>query len=142
MRGVTLKNQKHRFQLAIKNMQVWALYEVKVCVTGDLAPFVSCKAIDSVPAEFVFIGKTDDYYLGGSGVYPDVIRDCGEGDIILPPNGQKCLWVSVESETDLPVGVHTIGFQILDKDGKLMGETSYELEVLDACLQRADIKKL
>ena len=25
-RGVTLKNQKHRFQLIIKNKQVWALY--------------------------------------------------------------------------------------------------------------------
>ena len=25
-RGVTLKNQKHRFQLVIKNKQVWALY--------------------------------------------------------------------------------------------------------------------
>ena len=64
-RGVTLKNQKHRFQLIIKNKQVWALYEIRVVGTGDLAPYIIVSVIDSVPAEYTFIGKTDDYYLGG-----------------------------------------------------------------------------
>ena len=139
--GVTLKNQKHCFQLVIKNKQIWALYENRVVVTGDLVPFVSLKVIDSVPAEFTFIGNTDDYYLGASGVYPDVLRDYRAGDIVLPPSGNKCLWVCVESDRDLPVGIHKIGFQILDKDGKLMGETEYELEVLDAYMVPSNIKK-
>ena len=140
-RGVTLKNQKHRFQLVMKNKQVWALYENRIVVTGDLAPYITLSVIDSVPAEYTFIGKTDDYYLGGSGVYPDVIRPYRRGDIVLPPSGNKCLWVCVEPNETLPVGIHKIGFQVLDKDGKLMGETEYELEVIDACLQSAPIKK-
>ncbi len=140
-RGVTLKNQKHRFQLVMKNKQVWALYENRVVVTGDLAPYITLSVIDCVPAEYTFIGKTDDYYLGGSGVYPDVIRPYRCGDIVLPPSGNKCLWVCVEPKETLPIGIHKIGFQILDKDGKLMRETEYELEVIDACLQSAPIKK-
>ena len=140
-RGVTLKNQKNRFQLVIKNKQVWALYENRVVVTGDLVPYITLSVIDSVPAEYTFIAETDDYYLGGSGVYPDIIRPYRHGDIVLPPRGNKCLWVCVEPKGTLPVGIHKIGFQILDKDGKLMGETEYELEVIDACLQSAPIKK-
>ena len=140
-KGVTLKNQTHRFQLVIKNLQVYALYNVRVEVTGGLAPFVTFGVIDYVPAEFTFIGKTDDYYLGKSGVYPDVIRPLKTGDIVLPPNGNKCLWVCVEAKNGLPVGVHKIGFKFFDADNKLMGETEYELCVLDAEIKRADIKK-
>ena len=140
-KGVTLKNQKHRFQLVIKNLQVWALYNNKVEVTGDLARFVTLGVIDSVPAEFTFIGKTDDYYLGGAGVYPDVIRPFKTCDIVLPPNGNKCLWVCVEAGDGLPVGVHKIGFEISDAKGQLMGETEYELEVLDAEIIDSPIKK-
>lgn len=140
-KGVTLKNQTHRFQLVIKNLQVWALYNVRVEVTGDLSPFVTLGVIDGVPAEFTFIGKTDDYYLGKSGVYPDVIRPLKAGDIVLPPNGNKCLWICVEAEDGLPVGVHKIGFKIYDAENKLMGETEYELKVLDAEIECSDIKK-
>lgn len=139
--GVTLKNQRHCFQLVLKNKQIWALYQNRVVVTGDLTPFITVKVVDSVPAEFTFIGQTDDYYLGGSGVYPDVLRDYRAGDIVLPPSGNKCLWICVESDTELPIGVHKIGFQAIDAKGCLMGETEYELEVLDACITKADIKK-
>lgn len=139
--GVVLKNQKHRFQLVIKNLQVWALYNVRVEITGALSSFITLGVIDCVPAEFTFIGKTDNYYLGGAGVYPDVIRPLKVGDIVLPPNGSKCLWVSIEPKETLPVGVHKIGFRIFDAENKLMGETEYCLEVLDYNLARADIKK-
>ena len=140
-RGVTLKNQKHCFQLAIKNKQFWALYKNRIEVTGDLSSFISLNVIDCVPAEFTMVGKTDDYYWGGSGVYPDVIRAYKNGDILLPPNGTKCLWISVKPKTELPVGVHKIVFKIFDAEDKLMGETEYELEVLDACIERSSIKK-
>ena len=140
-KGVTLKNQRHRFQLAIKNEQVWALFNVRVEVKGELAPFIKLGVIDSVPAENVFIGKTDEYYLNGSGVYPDVIRTFKTGDIILPPNGNKCLFVTVEPKGELPVGVHKTGFLIFDAENKLMGETEYELEVLNALLKPSYIKK-
>ena len=93
--GVTLKNQRHRFQLVLTNMQVWALYNVRVVVTGDLAPYITLGVIDSVPADNIFIGKTDDYYLGGAGLYPDVVRPLNKGDIILPPSANKCLLVCV-----------------------------------------------
>ena len=140
-KGVTLKNLRHRFQLVIKNMQVWALYNVRVEVSGDLKPFVSLGVIESVPAENIFIGKTDDYYLETSGVYPDVIRPLSAGDIILPPGAIRCLYVSVEPQGDLPIGVHKIGFSVFDGDNKLMGDISYELEVLPVSCDQADLKK-
>ena len=138
--GVTLKNQIHSFQLAIKNKQPWALYNSRVEVTGVLAPFVSIGVIDCVPAEFTMVGEIDDYYLGTSGVFPDVIRPY-KGGLLLPPNAMKCLWVSVNPQKELPVGVHKVGFQVLDADGKLMGEAEYELEILDACIERSNIRK-
>ena len=140
-KGVTLKNQRHRFQLVIKNLQAAALYGVSVEILGELAPFTAVKVIDSIPAEFTCNGKTDDYYLGGSGIYPDVIRPLLKGDILLPPNGNRCLWVSVEPNGDLPVGKHKIGFRVFDDKKRLMGETEYELDVLDFSLNSADIKK-
>ena len=141
-KGVTLRNMPHRLQLVIKNLQVWALYNVRVSVGGDIAPYVHLGVIDPVPAQDIFIGGTDDYYLDRSGVYPDVIRPLRAGDIILPPSANKCLWVTVEPNGgDLPVGVHKIIFSVFDGDNKLMGETGYELEVLPARLEHADIKK-
>ena len=139
-RGVTLKNQKHRFQLIIKNTQ-GALYHNRIAVTGDLAPFVSLSIIDSVPAECTYITPTDDYYLGGSGIYPDVIRPFHDGDLIIPPGGNKCLWVCVTPKDTLPVGIYKIGFQLFNSDGDLTAETEYELEVLDIELESSDIKK-
>ena len=140
-KGVTLADLRHRFQLVIKNLLAWALYNVRVEVSGDLSPYVSLGVIDCVPAEAVFIGSTDDYYSEKSGVYPDVIRALTNGDIILPPSANKSLWVSVEPKDVLPVGIHNIGFKVFDAENKLMGETSYELEVLPAKIERADIKK-
>ena len=108
---------------------------------GELASFVSLSVIDGVPAEDIFIGNTDDYYLGGTGVYPDVIRPLEIGDIVLPPSGKKRLWVTVEPRTFLPVGVHKIAFCIFDGENKFLGETEYELEVLNAVSEIAPIKK-
>ncbi len=139
--GVTLKNQIHCFQLAIKNKQFWALYNNRVEVTGDLADFVSLNIVDCVPAECTMVGETDDYYLGDSGVYADVLRSYKNSDILLPPNSTKCLWVCITPRKELPVGVHKIAFNVFDVEGKLLGETEYELEVLDACIERSSIQK-
>ena len=139
--GVTLRNQCHRFQLVIRSLQSWALYGLQVEVLGNLKPFVSLGVVDSVPSESIFIGKTDDYVLGGAGSYPDVIRPLKTGDLILPPNGNRCLWVRVEPNGELPVGNHRITFAVCDSEGKRMGEIGYDLEVLPASLIAAGIKK-
>ena len=140
-KGVTFKNQRHYFQLVVKNLQPWALYNVRVEITGKLAPFITLGVIDCVPAEFTLTDKADDYYLGGTGSYPDVIRPLKNGDLILPPSGIKCLWVCAESDGDLPAGVFSIGFRLYDAENKFLGETEYELEVLNARVERPDIKK-
>ena len=139
--GVTLRNQCHRFQLVIRSLQSWALYGLQVEVLGNLKPFVSLGVVDSVPSESIFIGKTDDYVLGGAGSYPDVIRPLKTGDLILPPNGNRCLWVRVEPNGELPVGNHRITFSVCDAEGNRLGETGYDLEVLPERFTHAEIKK-
>ena len=79
--------------------------------------------------------------MGGTNVYPDVIRPFLQEDVFLPPNGNKCLWVTIEPINSLPIGEHKINFQLYSNENVLLKQTEYLLNVLDADMVSSDIIK-
>lgn len=140
-KGVTLKNMKHCFILALYNGEGGGIYNIAISPRGKLAPFISVDAIDYIGAPLRYNDCLDDYYLGASGVYPDVIRQKKKGDFIISPHASTYFWVSVKSDSPLPVGDNEIYLDIIDGEGKLIDTVTYTLTVLDAEVERAEFVK-
>ena len=139
--SITLKNMKHCFILALCSDWKDCICNVDIVPRGKLAPFVDIKAIDYVGAPFTLTGFEDDYYLGRSGVYPDVIRGKKAGGYIIAPHSNTYFWVSVYSENGLPVGDNTIYLDVVDSSKKLIETAEYNLSVLDVVKEKADFVK-
>ena len=139
--SVTLKNMKHCFILAVANDWKDCICNVDIIPRGELAPYVDIKAIDYVGAPFTLTGHEDDYYLGRSGVYPDVIRSKKKGGYIISPHSNTYFWVSIYNEGGLPVGDNVLYLDVVDANKKLIETAKYELCVLDASKQKADFVK-
>ena len=139
--SVTLKNMKHCFILAVESDSQDCVFNVDVVPRGELASCIKINAIDYVGAPFTLTGFSDDYYLGRSGVYPDVIREKKAGGYMISPHSNTYFWVSVQSEDGLPIGDKTIYLDVVDANGKLIETATYNLSVLDAVKEKANFVK-
>ena len=127
------QNERLHFQIAYKSTLWYTLGETQIEVSGTLAPYIMVREVENVPVRFTPY-PTDDYYLGGVGLYPDVIKPFSSLGLVLPPHVWRAVWVRVFAKEGLPAGKHTLALTLKTKEGEILCHTPYEIEVLEDCL--------
>ena len=96
-RGKTvLQNERVNFQLVYKNDSGDAIALAKIDVLGTLAPYVTIRSAELVPAQY-FPQFPDTYtYSAQPGLYPDPLKPFGATGAVLPAWQWKAFYVSIE----------------------------------------------
>ncbi|MBR2930477.1 MAG: DUF4091 domain-containing protein [Clostridia bacterium] len=110
-------------------------------LSGELAPYASLRAVESVPVLYpTHPDGTDDNYLRVTpGLYPDVLRPLYYGGrITLNPSATCAVWVEINIPTELDGGPYSLRVEL---DGGELGSAvcEVEVEVIGAELPSEDI---
>lgn len=112
-------------------------------VSSPISDFISVSRVDAVPVRFpMYKLEADDYYISREpGLYPDLMVPVGEDSQLFIFRGElMCLWVDVEIPAGAAAGFFPIDFSLVDREGKTLAGTRFELEIIDAVLPEQEIK--
>lgn len=133
-------NERLNFQIAICNLESFALKRNVIKVRGDLADYVTVREVVLMPATSLPATYVDDYYLKKEpGLYPDLLRPYGVLGMVLQSNCWSSAWVSVDLPEDVTPGKHEIYFDIYNESGYLQTTLTYTVDVIGAKLEQYDM---
>lgn len=134
IRGSMLLNEVHSFQVAYK----WdgaMKTQIKVSINSELSPWISVRKVGLVPSEMPCYADHDDYILRSApGLYPDPLYPLDEDGITLLPRQWRALWIAVEPAGQAKAGIYPIEVIFSEPNGDVLGNISYQLEIINACL--------
>ena len=129
------------YQIAAYSTEL--IENLQIEIQSDIREYVKIRVVENLPSAFaVWKEKNDGYVIqnhGNNELYPELLRDVHLRGEDFRPNMWKTFWVTVEGA---PIGEHTISVRIHGTGfyEKLFDEeTSYRLNVLDACLPKSDL---
>ena len=141
--GSMLKNEIYSFQLAAwgedENHFLQKL-ECKLKVESELEPYIQIKQVGYVPSILptYMEGTDDDYITKTPGLFPDPLQSIENGEVELANMRACSFWVVVEPNGK-KVGTYPIILKMMDRNGTLLGEVCFTLEIIDAELPQLDI---
>lgn len=136
--AIMLKNQHLSFQLMLRVPAEEKGCRVSLTLDGSAAPYAKWYNVRQVPVLFPAYGpeSTDENYLRKTpGLYPDLLEPPHyRGRIQLASGLLHSVWITIAPEGNLAAGEHTLTVSITsDKDEKLALHT-LTLQVIDALL--------
>ncbi len=133
--GVMLKNGRYSFQVAYRASD--NMWKCRLSVESDIDGFITMREEALAPCTMPVTGT--EYLLSEEPtVYPDILREYGRNGICLRKNMWQAAWITISGE-NLPEGRHAIRFVLSDSCGIRLAETSFELEILRAKLEKSDL---
>ena len=134
-KGVMLKNGRYSFQVAYRASE--NTWKCRLRAENDLGGCVTVREEALAPCTMPVAGT--EYLISEEPtVYPDILREYGENGICLRKDMWQAAWVTVSGD-NLPAGRHTLRFILSDNCGAQVAETSFELEILGAELEKSDL---
>ncbi|MCQ6563225.1 DUF4091 domain-containing protein [Paenibacillus mendelii] len=134
-RATALAGEQYSFQVAYRST-LSAKYMIRPEAISEIAADLSIRSVGLAPSEFPIYGNHDDNLLRTTpGLYPDPLFPLpASGDVAALPFQWRAVWVAVTLHKDAPAGIHPIRIRFTDGEGHLIGEETFELEVLPAAL--------
>ena len=132
----TLRNEQISLQLAYTCTEVVDHHEhlLSVRLTGDLAPFVRLRRVESVPVTLpCYLDRYDEEYLRTTpGLYPDLLLPLTYGGKVNVSSRQlRTIWIDLLPGEGFPVGDHRLTLSLL-KGEEVVSEQHVTLHVIDA----------
>lgn len=93
-------------------------------------------AVDLVPATHLAFDDHDDHYLRDApGLYPDLLRPLGEGELLRPFRaGWRSIWIDLTAAEEASAGPVRVGIRLTDTAGEAVVEEALTVEVVPATL--------
>lgn len=136
-----LQNERVNFQIAVFNDASYAIYGAKIEASGVLAPYVTVRSAELVPAGYIPKRACDDYCdLREAGLYPDPLKPFGALGAAIPAGQWHSFYVSIENKDGFASGTYKTSFRLIDANGRLLAKTAYTLEILPVCAKESDLK--
>ena len=129
-----LKNERYSFQVAYKTAYTTILCSLEL--ESDISSFVTLREERLAPCSMTVTDK--GYVLSHEPtMYPDILAPYENIGITCRKELWQATWVTVTGNP--PVGVHKLKFRLKNRDGKVLAETSFTLEVLNGELEQSDL---
>ena len=136
---IMFKNQRLAFQFAYEMGPDVndAILRCKVEFTGELAKFVSCRRVVSIPSYWTGGGFADqDYLRTEPGLYPDMLAPLQyRGKAVVVKKQLHSLWVDVELPSDFQAGNYDLTMRLYNGN-EVWGEKKVKIKVIDAELPK------
>lgn len=132
--GTMLKNERYSFQVAYKTAYTTILCSLEL--ESDISSYVTLREERLAPCSMTVTDK--GYVLSHEPtMYPDILAPYENIGITCRKELWQATWVTVTGNP--PVGVHKLKFRLKNRDGKVLAETSFTLEVLNGELEQSDL---
>jgi hypothetical protein len=114
-------------------------YRGKVVIETELS--YRLRKVSHVPVNFPCLRNRDDNYLRTTpGLFPDLLEDIREGEIILVREQWQSIWIDLEIDDKAAKGEYPVKVLIYDDAEELIGQISTEVKVIAAELPKLPIK--
>lgn len=112
----------------------------KIKVESELEPFIHIHEVGYVPSLYpARYLEDDDYITKKPGLFPDPLYPLVDGEFGLAANQPRSLWISVEPNGKIS-GTYPIVLKVLDAEEKILAETCFTLDIIDASLPEMDMR--
>lgn len=136
-KGTALRNEAFSFQLAYRG-KGQIIRPIEVSVESPLADHIRVYNVGLIPVEYPLTPDHDDNVLRTTpGLYPDLLEPIEE----VPPMARvafphqwRALWIAVHNPEGLEPGTYPIYITLKNRDGEILSEDVFELEILAAQL--------
>lgn len=137
--GSMLCNESYSFQVAYC-WNGFMLHQVSANVVSEMAPWITLYKVGLVSCEMPCFADHDDNVLRTTpGLYPDPLFPVNGQDLTLLPGQWRSLWVSVCLDGTVQPGIYPVNILFRSQQGEVLGEASFQLEVLNARLPKQSL---
>ncbi len=135
------RKERLNFQIALKLHESDMLGLTTIVPKGELAKFVTIRDEGYVADRVIPDFYTDDYYLAKEPtIFPDVLKPFTALNIMLLAGKWYPVYVSIDLDDTVKAGKYTVDFDVLDKEKRIVGTTSYQVELIDEVLPELPLK--
>lgn len=139
-RDTILLNERYSLQLAFQEneSEYWLNYEIEI--DSPLKEYITLYKVESVPVRYPMYGYWDPENLTNflrltPGLYPDILHPYVDyGMFNMSSHELNALWIDVQPKGEMPAGIYPITVVIKTKDGEVVTENTFTLEILAASL--------
>lgn len=131
--GGALLNERYSLQLFLRDEEM----RRDVVIRCSRPEAVTLYAEDFIPAVTATLSGADGYTVGGTGLYPDLLRPLGVTDVFLRAGIACPVFVEVDCKA-LGAGRHTLAFRA-EWEGETLAEASFTLTVTAAESAESDL---
>lgn len=98
------------------------------------------RKVSHVPVHYPCARGRDDNYLRTTpGLYPDLLEDIHDGEIVLVRDQWLSLWIDLEIGDNVAAGEYPVKIYIYDDTDELLGQTEVSAEIIGAKLPKLPI---
>ena len=108
--GSVLQGEVFSFQLAYCTDYNW----IPICIDiqSELKPYITCRSVELVPAEYPGFLFDDDYVDTRPGLYPDRLQELPKEGLKSIVNQWRSLWFKAAIPEDVPAGKYKITIRL------------------------------
>ena len=138
-----LRNDRLSFQLALSSTRVMTpsgrrehVQFARIGIESDIAPWITVRAVESVPVRYAsHVGTPDNYLKKTPGLYPDVLVPLKNQVCAIADGEWRALWFDVETPVSAVPGDHPVVLRLNDpQTDEPIAEVGLVVTVLPAAL--------
>lgn len=134
-----LKDETVSFQVAYKSSYPHITYG-RVQVESSIKDHVRIRKVVEVPSSYSCHPRVDDNYLRTKpGLYPDLLTDLDDGNIIYVAGHWQSLWLDIEVTREMQAGVYPIVIKFLNEDGDEVCKAETSITIFDVTLPEQEL---
>ncbi len=129
-----LLNETYSFQVAyrVNDKQVENL---TIRIESDLQDLITSRAVGLAPSQFPIYADHDEHVLRTTpGLFPDPLLPLENNQLSIVHEQWHAVWMTVKLNAGVSPGLHPISVLFESPSGDVLGEETFELEVIPALL--------
>lgn len=137
-----LKNERLNFQLIIQSNE--HVMDGCIRIESEIAEYIRIYSEDyvAVTSEISRWLLHDDYRIHTDremGIYPDILRPMDKYKHVFKKNAYTPFWITVDTQEKVNAGVYPVRFSAFNEKDELLGETVFEIEIINDMLAESDL---
>ncbi|MGO5052543.1 DUF4091 domain-containing protein [Lachnospiraceae bacterium LCP25S3_G4] len=133
-----LKGDTVSFQVAYKGT-FFMREMLSLSINSPIQDHIRARSVELVPVGRACNAATDDNYLKTTtGLYPDLLKDVVNSEVMVCTNQWRSLWIDVEVTPDLAAGTYPIQVQ-LKKENHIVCSATMPITIFDIALPKQEI---
>ena len=111
-----------------------------VIIDSPLKKYINIRQVISVPSSYPAHENRDSNYLRHTpGLYPDLLRDLDQNQLVLIPGKWQSLWTDITLNSETPPGIYPVTISIINEKKQTAASVTAMIEVISVSLPMQEL---